>query len=579
MSTGTAPQAPLVAHVRHQPGGDSITLKFSLLGSDRQLVRQPTEELSRILVRIDRLLHPPSTKKIPKQGKKVKAKTVHQQLGKSTTTIQFRNGANELLSPTLSLGDALPRAATLQIQEDIYNIVVNEPALLSLSLHAHTLMTGIPLLPTVELEFCTPADCSWIWTRVANGTEPVVVGSTAVYTPSASDIGASLCVTVTAPTGATLSSLSTTAVTAQPDRSVFAPRHAYAATRSMDHLEGFRFMTYNILYAKYARAERTYNRMYPHAKPGILFDHYRMPLVALEMLEAGADIICAQEMGEAICQSYYLPLLQGHGFDGEYAGKAGTTPEGLAIFYKTEVWALTESHVLVFADAVADVPPTSPLGLFLAAHPQVALAVRSVPSVGHIALLRSKAAPTQALLVANTHLFYRYDADAVRLVQTVLLTRFLEAKKTALEAATGLRIGVVITGDLNALPEAIAAQFLTTGAVDTNHRHWAAASAFEWSPDQSSNEAVPWPADAPQKLVHSLALASACGQPEFTHFVKNHEFTFIGTLDHILVDTSALAPAGHFPFFSLEAASHETSLPSTTFPSDHVSLVADVRFV
>ncbi|EQC40898.1 hypothetical protein SDRG_01963 [Saprolegnia diclina VS20] len=573
-STGPS-TSPLTAHVRYVRGSDAITLKFPLLGVERQLVRQPTEELSRILVRIDRLLHPPMTKQQFKQGKKTKLKQVHEALGKATTTIELRDRDGAPLSPTLPLGDVLPRAMTLQIQDDVYAIVLNEPALLALSVTEFDLVVGVPIVPTVELEFCTQTECQWMWTRVSSTSERTVVGAAFVYTPTSDDVGCRLEVNCIAPTGASLATTTTGNVVPTPDRSAFAARLAHPAPDT-DDASAFRIMSYNILYAKYARADRAYNRMYPYAQPGILFDKYRLPLIALEMLETRADLICAQEMGHGVFHSYFLPLLRAHGFDGHYAGKAGTTPEGCAVLYNTAKWQLVEATVVGFADALKDIESTSPLQHFLSAHPQVALAVGTVPSVAQVLLLR-QVHGAGIVLVANTHLFFRHDADAVRLVQTVLMTRFLEQKKADIEARDGVPVSVVITGDLNALPDAIPAQFLLRGAVGSDHRHWQEAAAFQWSAEEGSTP-TPWPDTMPETLAHDLSLGSACGSPEFTHFVKNHEFTFIGTLDHILVDTETLTPTSHLPFFSLDVAGHEKSLPSSVFPSDHISLVADVRF-
>ncbi|KDO30970.1 hypothetical protein SPRG_04158 [Saprolegnia parasitica CBS 223.65] len=563
----------LTAHVRYVCGSDAITLRFPLLGVERQLVRQPTEELSRILVRIDRLLHPPMSKQQFKQGKKTKLKQVHEALGKATTSIAFCDRDGAPLSPTLPLCDVLPCAATLQIQDDTYAIVLNEPALLALHVTEYDLVVGVPIVPTVDLEFCDRTACQWTWTRVSTTNEHVVVGSSFVYTPTSDDVGHRLQVTCKAPTSASLSTTTTGNVVPTPDRSAFAARLAHPAPDADD---AFRIMSYNILYAKYARADRAYNRMYPHAQPGILFDKYRLPLIALEMLETGADLICAQEMGHGVFHAYFLPLLRAHGFDGHYAGKAGTTPEGCAVFFNTAKWQLQDATVVGFANALKEIDATSPLQHFLNAHPQVALAVSTVPSVAQVLLLRHVHG-ARTVLVANTHLFFRHDADAVRLVQTVLMTRFLEQKKADVEARDGVPVSVVITGDLNALPDAIPAQFLLRGSIGSDHRHWQEAAAFQWSADEVMTP-TPWPETMPEALTHKLSLGSACGSPEFTHFVKNHEFTFIGTLDHILVDTETLTPTSHLPFFSLDVAGHEKSLPSSVFPSDHISLVADVRF-
>jgi 2',5'-phosphodiesterase len=81
---------------------------------------------------------------------------------------------------------------------------------------------------------------------------------------------------------------------------------------------------------------------------------------------------------------------------------------------------------------------------------------------------------------------------------------------------------------------------------------------------------------------HPLCLSSACGDPEWTNFVGG----FRGALDYVWCDTSddtpfgaAIIPVAHAPMPPLEAVTRQTALPNDEFPSDHLPMVADVRFV
>ena len=76
-------------------------------------------------------------------------------------------------------------------------------------------------------------------------------------------------------------------------------------------------------------------------------------------------------------------------------------------------------------------------------------------------------------------------------------------------------------------------------------------------------------------LRHPLALVSACGYPEFTNYVGG----FAGSLDYIWCDSSALASVASMPMPPLESVTAETALPNSEFPSDHLPMVADLRFV
>ena len=90
-------------------------------------------------------------------------------------------------------------------------------------------------------------------------------------------------------------------------------------------------------------------------------------------------------------------------------------------------------------------------------------------------------------------------------------------------------------------------------------------------------------------LRHPLRLQSACGFPEWTNFVAG----FAGALDYIWCDTGTnlgrdphrgvsnqapLRPTAHAPMPSLESVKQQTALPNDQFPSDHLPMVADLRF-
>ena len=75
-------------------------------------------------------------------------------------------------------------------------------------------------------------------------------------------------------------------------------------------------------------------------------------------------------------------------------------------------------------------------------------------------------------------------------------------------------------------------------------------------------------------LRHPLALVSACGYPEFTNYVGG----FAGSLDYVWFDSSALESVASMPMPPLDAVTAETALPNSEFPSDHLPMVADLRF-
>ncbi|ETV97716.1 hypothetical protein H310_09090 [Aphanomyces invadans] len=568
----------LIAHAQHHPGTEAVTLQFTLKGIDRQLVRRVDEELSRVLVRIERLVNPIEKKRGFKSSTKT-PKPSTMALMKAAAVIQFKTGNHAVLPPTLPVLDALYAAAYFCINEVTYHIIHNEPrvnAIATVDKH----FNGISIRPSIDLIFCTPDECTWTWHR-----GDVLVGSSFVYTPTSDDVGHALTIACTPPPSPDASPtrvpiepvvVHTSVVQACPDRSVFGPRQILGRVPPSN--DGLRLMTYNILYSKYARADREFNRMYPFAAPGVLQEAYRMPLVALELLESRPDVVCLQEMGETICRSYFEPLLAHHGYKGVYAGKAGSTPEGCAIFARNDTFEAVETEVVAFSAAIDSLPRDSAITAFLHCHPQVDAAIRQVPSVGQIVTLLDKR-HGHVVLVANTHMFYRADANIVRLVQAALFTAAIEATVARLSDNGATKVRVVVAGDLNARPMTSSIQFLLNGHVGCDHDDWQQARAFRWTDRDIDDSGRPSEGtmDVPTQFSHILKLRRAV-ETEFTTYLRNHEFTFQDTLDYILVDPTSFRVVQQFPLFTLEQVDSEKSLPSTVFPSDHVSIVCDVEY-
>ncbi|CAK4947850.1 unnamed protein product [Aphanomyces euteiches] len=577
-----ATMSRFLAHVHYHPGADSIKLQFPFQGVDRQLVRQVDEELSRVLVRIERIANPPMKRRdVKAAAKQQQPKATAKAVLKASAVIQFKTAANEVLPPTQSVRDAFLSATHFEINEDTYRIVHNQPRVKTITV-VDTLFVGVPIVPTVDLDFATIDTCSWAWHR-----GDILLSSDFIYTPTVADTGHALTLTCTPPLSEDIASvpsadpvvLETPLIRATPDRSVFAPRQALGSQRVPDEV-GCRIMTYNILCDKYARADREVNRMYPFAAPGILQEAYRMPLVVLEVLENGADLIFFQEMGEAICKSYFEPLFSHLGFHGQYAGKGGSTPEGCAIFARSSKFDLVDGTLVKFASCLDEMIKTDEaLAAFLDHHPQVAASTKAVPSIVQLVTLRAKHNDSMVLAV-NSHMFYRHDANIVRLIQAVLLAKIVEKRKAEREAEFQLPVRLVLGGDLNARPVTSSIVYLLQGYVDASHKDWIEAPSFQWGDDETYGlkKAASELPEMPTQLSHSLKWESPIQFP-FTTYLRNHEFAFQDTLDYILIDPTQWKVLQTFPGFTHEEVDHEKSLPSSTFPSDHISLVCDVAFV
>lgn len=76
------------------------------------------------------------------------------------------------------------------------------------------------------------------------------------------------------------------------------------------------------------------------------------------------------------------------------------------------------------------------------------------------------------------------------------------------------------------------------------------------------------------ELQQPFKLASACGTPKYTNFTA----CFADCLDYIFYDRDNLSVVQVVPLPSVEELQQNTALPSVTFPSDHVALIADLKF-
>lgn len=121
------------------------------------------------------------------------------------------------------------------------------------------------------------------------------------------------------------------------------------------------------------------------------------------------------------------------------------------------------------------------------------------------------------------------------------------------------RISVILCGDFNSVPSCGLYQLYTTGV------------APSILPDWKSNviEAV-----SDLNLKQNIPLSSACGTPPYTNFTEG----FADCLDYIFYEKTNLEVEQVAPLPTEDELRLHIALPSVVFPSDHISLVSDLRF-
>lgn len=75
-------------------------------------------------------------------------------------------------------------------------------------------------------------------------------------------------------------------------------------------------------------------------------------------------------------------------------------------------------------------------------------------------------------------------------------------------------------------------------------------------------------------LYHEFIFESACGTPQYTNYTPDYK----GCLDYIFVESNKLQVQQVVPIMDEEELSKYEGLPNDFYPSDHLALVADLKF-
>lgn len=593
----TEPMAgSFVAHVRHLEGDAHLRLQLRLHGDAKSLVRPVGEKLDKIRVRLQLLAaklpcaaikkQAQSSKKKKKGNKQQQRSVMENVQAQKQVPVRFYTAqGDEIAGKSECIGDAFTRITRLTIGRDAYLVVRNHPLVLSISV-VDPIIAGLPREPMAETEFCTPDECHWQWFRIDQHTgQEQLCATTRRFTPhEKDDVDRCFRIVCRAPaqdvdaiidiSESTACEIVTAPARAGPDRSVFRQRQTLAQQPRQPN--SVRVMSYNVLFDGYVTTLHAQTNLFPYVKPEMLHEMYRMQLVFEELVESDSDVICLQEMGENVFRTFFEPMLRPLGFFGFYSNKTGTTREGCATFVRSSCFDVVEEQTLELSAAVKS-SQDPVMQAVLAQFPEIAKGIEKIPSVAQLTLLRCKQDQSRLLLMANTHLFYREDSHLIRLLQTVAMMSGIESIQSRVQEQQHSSVSVVLCGDFNAFPGTAPIKYLLDGGIDSSHEHWQQATSFKWSRSAVSTGS---PTKKPQAVlrgsfVHHLKLRSAYGIPEFTNFAG----TFVGTLDYILVDARRLKVQRVFPLFSREDVSREVALPSSMFPSDHISLICDLEWL
>lgn len=600
-----------VAHVRCVDGEDHVRLQLQLKGERKTFYRPTGEKLEKIRHRLQLLAAGGVGSGVGKANGPKKKKKKHKKSGEqqnqqedlvsegnaaeskslNSFVARFWDAEGREIDGKQLVGDAMLRTARISVGDEMFQVLYNQPVVVSVNV-VEPLLVGIPVLPMAHTDFCGDDDCSWQWFRLRDGEDDISGGelwcSSRRYKPSNADVGCRFRIECRAPTKfdaaveASKASLLTMPTHHGPDRDgiTFQKRRELGSQPCDDGNGSFRVMTYNVLFDGYTTSIRAKRNLFPYVDPAVIKETYRAQLIFQDIEESNSDIVCLQEVGEDLYNSFYEPMLRTLGFDGFYSGKSGSTREGCATFIRLSKFRACQQHTLSISVAATESGADPAVDALLAEFPEIAAGVRRVPSIAQIMVLAMTSDESKRVLVSNTHLFYREDSHMIRLVQCATLVRTLYSYRSELQQESNDSVvpAVVMCGDYNATPGTITTDYVLNGVVHSSHRHWAAAPSFRW---ERSSGGDPSPGclvnnvmESSSSFAHPLRLVSGCGIPAFTNYARS----FIGALDYIFVDRDRLQVHSAFPLFSEEEVTEEVAMPSSKFPSDHISLVCDLKW-
>lgn len=297
--------------------------------------------------------------------------------------------------------------------------------------------------------------------------------------------------------------------------------------------------------------------------------------------------------------------------------------EGEAIFYDASRFALVAQDTVPLGKFLEDDPSCSELCTGLSSAPTFLKEVTSKSSIVVVLLLRSLDCPDQHLLVSNTHLYYHPRGDHIRLIQAAVLVNFLRTRigKFSALLGEGARLSTVLCGDFNTCPCIAAYDYLVSGHVGQDHEDWRGYRLKGMPPQcrcykrhnydllkagRGGGEAM-----AGEAMAAEAMAAEAMDEDSYPEYVRlqgpetdstdsfhglelRHDFhfqnvtgvehctnftsTFKAVLDYIMIDSEQLVADRVVPLPPVSELSEFIALPSVYFPSDHVALVADIKW-
>lgn len=355
-----------------------------------------------------------------------------------------------------------------------------------------------------------------------------------------------------------------------------------------------RVVSYNILFDAYCTSRFGRTQIYPFCTPDMLQEKQRAQRQRRELMSYNADLICLQECGQRIFQSFFLPSFQLLGYEGLYFSKTGRAWEGCGIFYRRDRFKVEQSScVPLNMDTLQQ--QHADIAVRVAAHPELAEALKHMTAIG-VGLRLTDGATGRVFVLANTHLFYHADACHIRVLQAYMHLHQLH--RLSKETSSDPECPIIFCGDCNCTHGTATYRLLTTGQVESDHHSWEKGKKFWWGSDRQlggapdddvegekvQTETVPPPPppfgevffhewlEVPLRLEDTYVF---CSEPlPWTNYTR----TFKEVIDYIMVTAGAASVLQAVPIPPESELKRNVALPNEIYASDHIALITDLRW-
>ncbi|CAM71649.2 conserved hypothetical protein [Leishmania infantum JPCM5] len=403
------------------------------------------------------------------------------------------------LNPELPNRIFWKHARVLCVNETIVCVLYNVPTVVSITSPGIPYV-GLPLAcADVSLLFASKESLCYEWcvlseasasTRSANDDDAAfrVVGTAPTFTPTSDLQGKEMMLRVSLdPATGLWTEMRLPSVVRQLPPPV--PR--WQETTTPVNYPAFRVVTYNILYDDFCTSKSSKAKIYPFATDDILDLENRKVRIVQELLAYHTDIVCLQECGRDVFQSYFLPVMRACGYDGVYCNKSGSVKEGCGFLFRESRFQLVQhASVPLNFQTLSTMFPE--LAGRVGACPELEEALSAVTSIGARVVLRESTSDKE-IVVGNTHLFYHANACHIRVLQAYMLLHWLSdatlispggdaatSPSPSLANRARPRRPLVMCGDFNCTHATGAYRLLTTGQVEADHPSWDKGRLFWW---------------------------------------------------------------------------------------------------